>query len=231
MKFSTCSHERQLAIEWKCHIIEGKKRIKYAKRGTEVIEYITNNKEKLTPSLYALAKKIYLTQNKSIHFAYVMKNYKYKTLHDQIPKLNNKDVLLTINQIVNELLAIDVVFWDIHSRNFLVKGKKVVVIDLDEAKLGAEPSRILTARFNYLDLLIHLYIGYFTNKDLNYLRFFMDNFTIENYFSKEICEYMKDIYYYHGEQVMRDPSFLIPEFEDKERTRYFKSQVKELIKK
>lgn len=231
MKFSTCNHERQLKIEWKTHIVEGRKHIKFAKNGTEIIEYITLNKDKLTKSLYALANEIYLTQNKSIHFAYVMKNYKYKPLREQIPYINNKHVLLTINQIINELLAIDIVYWDIHGDNFLVKGKKVVVIDLDEAKLGTLPGRILTSRYNYLDLIINLYIGYIINKDLNYIKFFMDNFTIDNYFTKDTCDYMKDIYYYHGEQVGRDPSFLVDEFEDQERIEYFKSQVKELIKK
>lgn len=231
MKISTCSVERQLKIEWKCHIIEGRKHIKFAKNGTEIIEYITLNKRKLTESLYAFANEIYLTENQAKHFAYTMKNYRYKTIHEQISEINNKSVLLIINKIINELLAIDVVYWDIHSRNFLVKGKKTVVIDLDEAKLGADPSRILNTRYNYIDLIIHLYLGYLLNRETNYLAFFMNNFTINNYFSQDVCDYLKDIYYSYGEQVNRDPSFLITEFEDQERIKYMQSQVRKLIKK
>lgn len=231
MKYATCNHERQLNIEWRGHIVEGRKHIKFAKNGTEIIEYITINKNKLTKSMYALAREIYLTQDKSKHFAYVMKNYNYKTLREQIPYIDNKQILLTINQIIDELLAIDIVYWDVHSRNFLVKGKKIVVIDLDEAKLGVLPGRVLTSRYNYLDLIIHLYIGYIVDKSINYLKLFMNNITIENYFTKDTCDYMKDIYSFHGEQVSRDPSFVVDEFEDQERIEYFKSHVKELIKK
>lgn len=231
MKYSTCSKERQLKIEWKCHIVEGRKHIKFAKKGTEVIEYITNNKDKLTKKLYALADEIYLTPDQAKHFAYVMKNYKYEPIFKQIPKINNKEILLTINQIINELLAIDIVYWDIHSRNFLIKGNKVVVIDLDEAKLGVEPSRLSNARFNYVDLIIELYIGYLLDKNIRYISFFIDNLTIENYFSKDVCDYIKSINSYSKEQVNRDPSFLITEFEDHERIDYLKNQVKELIKR
>lgn len=128
MKISTCSVEDQLKIEWKCHIIKGRNRIKYAKNGTEVIEYITANQDKLTSSLYALASEIYLTSKNSRPFAYVMKNYPYKTIQEQITKINKKEVLLSINQIINELLDIDVVYWDIHTNNFLVKGKKLLLL-------------------------------------------------------------------------------------------------------
>lgn len=231
MKFSTCSKERQLKIEWKCHIIEGRKHIKFAKNGTEVIEYITINQDKLTKKLYALANEIYMSPENAKHFAYVMKNYKYEPIYKQMPKINNKEILLTINKIVNELLDIDLVYWDIHSRNFLVKGKKVIVIDLDEAKIGVEPERVFSARFNYVDLIIELYIGYLLNKDIRYLNFFMDIFHIEDYFSQDVCDYLKSICLYSKEQINRDPSFLITEFEDKEKIDYLKFQVKELIKK
>lgn len=231
MEYITCSTNEQLKIEWKCHIIEGNRHIKFAKSGTEVIEYITANKDKLTENLYALAKQIYLASNDSKHFAYVMKHYNYGTIHKRIPKIDNKHVLLTINKIVNELLAIDVVYWDIHAQNFLVRGQKIVAIDLDEAKIGITPERLLNSRFNYIDLIFHLYIGYLLNKNLNYIDFFLDNFTIENFFSQDASAYIKDIYYHYGEQINRDPSFLISEFEDKERCEYFKSKALELSKK
>lgn len=57
-----------------------------------------------------------------------MKNYPYKTIQEQITKINKKEVLLSINQIINELLDIDVVYWDIHTNNFLVKGKKLLLL-------------------------------------------------------------------------------------------------------
>ena len=220
MKISTCPVEEQLKIEWKCHIIKGKKRIKYAKNGTKVIEYITENQDKLTPSLYALADEIYLTKNSAKHFAYVMKNYKYQTLQQQITRINKKEVLLTINKIVNELLSIDVVYWDIHTNNFLVKGKKVVAIDLDEAKKGIDPSRLQNARYNYLDLIIHLYLCASLDQKMNFINNFMERINIDDYFSKEVCEYFNDIYWYCGEQIRRDPSFVIPEFEDEEKIKY-----------
>ena len=230
MEYVTCSFSEQFKIEWEWHhhIIGDDKIIKYVE-STEVIEYITANKNKLTEELYALAKTIYLT-SENTHFAYAMEKYNYKSIHEQIPHINNKYILLTINKIINELLSIGVVYWDIHSKNFLIKGKKIVALDLDDAKLGVTPERMLNARFNYIDLVFHLYVGYLLNKRISYLDFFLDNFEIENYFSKDTSDYLKDIYYYFGEQINRDPSFLIPEFEDKERCDYFKSQVLELIK-
>ncbi len=229
MKYVTCSTSEQLKIEWSNHIIEGNKHIKYAKNRTEIIEYITANKNKLTEKLYALAKKIYLTPDDSTHFAYAMKQYNYKTLHKQIPEIDNKYILFTINKMVNELLAIDVVYWDIHSGNFFVKGKKVIVMDLDEAKLGITPERMQIARYNYIDLIFHLYLGYVFNDEMDYLNFFLNYLKIGNYLSKDASDYIESIYEECYEQIDRDPTFLISEFEDKERCDYLKSKTLGLV--
>lgn len=217
MKYITCSLFEQRKIECERHVIEDKKRIKFAKKGTRVIEYITRNKTKLTENLYALADEIYLTQDGGKHFAYAMPNYANKTLKEKISEINKREVLLTVNQIVNELLAIDVVYWDIHCCNFLSNGEKVIAIDLDEAKLGIELGKIYDCRYNFIDLMIHLYFGEALENNINFFDAFMNYFTIEKYFSKDVCDYLKDINDSKGEQLNRDPTFLIDEFEDREK--------------
>lgn len=228
MQYRTCTVIDYLDIQFREHIIEGRNRIKYARRGTKAIEYITARKGELTEKLYALAKEILVTNDDGEHFAYVMNNYNLPTIQEKITEINRKKILLTINQVVNELLAIDVIYWDIHCCNFLVNKDKVIAIDLDEAQIGKESIGLNKCRNHYIDLLLHIYIGYLFSQDANYFNVFMSNFKIESYFSKDTCDYLKDIYNSYDEQLDRDPSFLIEEFEDTERLACLEQRVRTL---
>lgn len=224
MEYIKCNEQKQFLIEWKRHIVEDGRHIKFVPSGTEIIEYITAHKDKLTEYLYAFANTIFI-DSRNRHFAYAMENYKYKTLAKS--NINNKkEILLLVNKIINELLSINVVYWDIHSSNFLVNGSSIIVIDLDDAKVGIDGTRLKNMRYNYLDLVIDLYLGDLLGTRVDYLSTLMEKINISHYFGQQVSEYINNINDLKGKQIEIDPTFILTEFEDVERINYLRRKIK-----
>lgn len=200
--------------------------IKFDSNGVDTLLRIDENKEALTQELYALPLKIYKNPL-GIPFAHSMINYSdHELLVYQKGAIEKQKVIEKIVFILKELENIGIVYWDVHTKNFLIKDNSFKIIDLDEAFVKITNRGLISRQYNLVNLILELYlyenIFYPTSRLTNLLK----RIKIEDYFSKEVCEYLEAVHHKSKEIIGVEVVPLITDLEDLDRTKKILGKIR-----
>lgn len=165
-----------------------------------VIDRIIENK-KLFSEKYLVIPNAYLYDQNGFNGVALDYLKDYLTVYDCISKSIDFDVYKIVNIVIDNILKledIDVLYYDLHLRNVMVKwNSEVKLIDLDGATIMTEYDDYLLSRNCMLEFVFQCYLkiiyddAYYKkySDDVRILKLLKKEIDLRAYFSKEFVEY------------------------------------------
>ncbi len=149
----------------------------------------------------------------------------YKNLRNVIEEIKKRRInpseyfkeLLVFIEYLNER---DLLYWDFHQDNIVVKDKKPFILDIDDIAIGADNSD----RANQREFLTEFILNTFLNCRKSVIGFKNDP-TIKAYFTHESLDYMSYTFECSDEHIL--PYCILEELSDEEKV----AKIKKIIRR
>lgn len=191
---------------------------KYSPESEFLLKKIEHKKNKLSQEYYALPTAFLYDKNRR-YLGFKTNYYAgYKTLRELVMAgdiIEENKIIEAIYTFLTELKNIGITYYDIHDKNFLINEVcDLVALDLDGAYPKLSIEREVYQVYNFVDLIIELY---FFKENISpglFLESLLYFINLEEYYSKEVVEYINLVNRCAVEIIDEDPRILLREFND-----------------
>lgn len=200
--------------------------IKYSPKAEETLRYLEEHRPNLTEEYYAFQLKEY-RDHTNTHLAHSLVDYvDYLTLKEAMHKglVNKREIICKVGTALEELFREDIAYWDVHSKNILVKDNKdIKIVDLDSSKIEVDPTRRGNVLYNFLDLLLELYFYDLSSDERGLFLFdFVSKVNLSKVFKSKDAEAIKGISAHDLSIPMFDYESITNTLSDKGQVQYIK---------